>query len=373
MWSLRIGGAERALYQLVLGQRRTGTEVGVLVAGGLGLYGPLLEEAGVPIEVLGLRRGFDVLATRRARAIFAQWPVVHFHVAEPLLMAAAATTRARRYYTHRAGAFEYPLRRRLRYQASGRILRNGFHGIVGNTAHAADCASRLFRIRRPEIDVIYNGIDWSLLRAKRTTQDVRIELALTPDQFILGATGNLRACKRIDLAIRALQRTRADVALVIVGKGPERLALEQLAKELGVAHRLRFTGAKENIADYLQIFDAFVLPSGPEESFGNSAVEAMGFGLPTIVMRDGGGLTEHVRHEWSGIVAEDVDDLASWIDRIATAADLRAALGARAREQTRARYTVEAMVQGYGALYARATTLSSAPLGARYRAVTEAD
>ena len=39
MWSLRIGGAERALYQLVLAQRLSGAEVGVLVATEPGLYG----------------------------------------------------------------------------------------------------------------------------------------------------------------------------------------------------------------------------------------------------------------------------------------------------------------------------------------------
>ena len=39
----------------------------------------------------------------------------------------------------------------------------------------------------------------------------------------------------------------------------------------------------------------------------------MGLGLPTIVMHDGGGLVEHVIHEQTGIVAQDVDDVAEWI------------------------------------------------------------
>jgi glycosyltransferase involved in cell wall biosynthesis len=373
MWSLRIGGAERALYQLILGQRTAGMEVGLLVASELGFYGETLEAEGVVVERLGLRRGYDALASLRARSIFARWPVVHFHVAEPTLMAVAAATDGRRYYTHRAGAFDYSLRRRLRYLAAGLILRHRFHGIVGNTCQAAEAASRLFRVSRREIGVLYNGIDWSLLRAERRPEEVREELALTANHVVFGATGNLRDWKRLDIAIRALQQTRSGASLVIVGDGPERLNLERLARDLSVSHRVRFTGTKPNVADYLQVFDAFVLTSGPQESFGNSVVEAMGYGLPTIVMSDGGGLTEHVYHEQTGIVAKDVRDLVSWMDRLGAAGDLRATLGARAREQVRARYSVERMVQAYGALYAGTRSLSSARSDTGFRAAAEAD
>src|SRR4051794_25688393 len=86
MWTLAIGGAERAVYQLVLAQRQARIEAGVLVASDLGLYGDRLLAQGAPVETLGQRRGFDVGACLRARSILSSWDVVHFHVAEPLLM-----------------------------------------------------------------------------------------------------------------------------------------------------------------------------------------------------------------------------------------------------------------------------------------------
>ena len=49
----------------------------------------------------------------------------------------------------------------------------------------------------------------------------------------------------------------------------------------------------EAIADYVQVMDAFCLPSTGLESFGNAAVEAMALGVPTVVFADGGGLVEH--------------------------------------------------------------------------------
>lgn len=355
MWTLAIGGAERALYQLVLAQREAGTEVGVLVASGPGLYGDRLVAEGVAVETLGQRRGFNVAAGVRARPILSSWDAVHFHVAEPLLMLMAARGPAALYYTHRSGAFRYHLKQRLRYKAAGTIVRRRFAGIAGNTAHAGDVAADLFAVRREKIGVVYNGIDWDLLRPERDHRDVRAELDLRPGAVLLGTSANLRGWKRIDMVVRVLTQTPDDVVFVVVGDGPERRALETLARELGVGERVRFTGKRSNVADFLQIFDAFVLPSGPQESFGNSAVEAMGWGVPTIVLEDGGGLVEHVVHGETGVVARDEVDMAGWITRLAGDGALRRSIGAHGRDSVREKYTVERMVEGNADLYAGRT------------------
>jgi glycosyltransferase involved in cell wall biosynthesis len=353
MWALAIGGAERALYQLVLAQRASGVDAGVMIASTVGLYGERLGAAGVPVECLGQRRSLDIPAALRARSVFARWDVVHFHVAEPPLMLSAALTPGRMYFTHRAGAFRYPYRRLARYRAAGFVLRRRYDGVVGNTAHAADVASTLFSIPRQSIGVVYNGIDWDLLRPERDAADLRRELGVSQDQFVLGTTGNLRDCKRVDLVIRALARAGRKVVLIVVGDGPARKQLEALTRSLGLDSRTRFAGERSNVADYLQVFDAFVLASGGEESFGNSAVEAMGFGVPTIVLEDGGGLTEHVIHEETGLIATGVEDMAAWFDRLAVDPNLRAMLGARGRIAMREKYTIGRMLEGYAELYSR--------------------
>ena len=352
MWTLAIGGAERAVYQLVLAQREAGIEAGALVASDFGLYGDRLLAQGVTVETLRQRRGFDVAACARARSIVSNWDPVHFHVAEPLLMLAAARRHSRLYYTHRGGAFRYDRKQRLRYKAAGMIMRRRFTGMVGNTAHAADAASDLFAVPRARIGVVYNGVDWSILRPERDRSDVRAELDLRPGAVLLGTSANLRDWKRIDMVIRALAQTPRDVVFVVVGDGPARAPLETLARELGVGERVRFTGKRSNVADFLQIFDAFVLPSGPLESFGNSAVEAMGWGLPTIVLQDGGGLVEHIVHGETGVVATGEADMAGWITCLAGDVALRRSMGTRARDFVREKYTVERMVRGYSDLYA---------------------
>ena len=352
MWSLGTGGAERALYQLVLAQRASGMDVAVLVASKPGLYGERLAGQGVAVVSLGQRSGLDLLAARRARALFARWPIVHFHVAEPPLMLAAATAPGRAYYTHRAGLFRYPLARRARYGTVGSVVRRRFDGVAANTRHAADVAAQLLRVPRSQVDVVYNGIDWDLLRPERDERAVVAELGLRPGDVVVGTSANLRGWKRIDLLVHAVARLSRG-ALVVVGDGPDRAALESLAERTGLAARARFVGHTANVADYLQVMDIFALPSGPEESFGNSAVEAMGLGLPTVVLRDGGGLTEHVSHRETGVIADGADDLAYWIERLADDAQLRRNLGTSAREEVRSRYTTEQMVRGYARLYER--------------------
>ena len=136
----------------------------------------------------GSTTGFEVAACVRARSILSRWDVVHFHVAEPLLMLMAARGPARLYYTHRGGAFQYELKSRLRYKAAGAIMRGRFAGMAGNTAHAADVAADLFAMPRARIGVVYNGIDWDILRPERDQRDVRAELDVHPDAVLLGTS-----------------------------------------------------------------------------------------------------------------------------------------------------------------------------------------
>ena len=278
---------------------------------------------------------------------------IHFHACEPILMLVAATTPSTLYYTHRAGAFRYPPRRLLRYKMGGTIVRTRFAGVAANTNHAADFVSTLFHVDRTAIEVVYNGIHWDSLRPERAREAIRSELGLSQGRVVVGATGILRDWKRMDILLRALDRAKQNVECIIVGDGPDRPALEALTDRLHLRDRVSFLGRKANVADYLQVCDIFVMPSGPEESFGNSAVEAMGLGIPTIICRDGGGVREHVTHTETGIIVDDITEMADWIDRLAVDPTLRSQIGEAARELTRSRYTTDEMIKGYARLYAR--------------------
>lgn len=351
MWSLAIGGAERAVYQLATAQHAAGLNTGVLVASDLGLYGRRLREAGVQVEALGQRSVLDPLGWARAARRFAAWDIVHFHVPEPPLMLLASRTGASVVYTHRAGRFAYPVKRRLRYGAVGKIVRSGRWHVAANTRHAAQVAAGLFGLPASAIHVVYNGLDWDLLQATARPREVRTRLGIGEEEFVVGTSANLRPWKRVDLLLRAVSRTSPRTRCLVIGDGPDRAPLEALSSELGIAARVSFVGKQADVSGFLQACDAFVLPTGPEESFGNAAVEAMGVGLPTIVLADGGGLTEHVRHCETGIVAHDTEDVARWLDILSADDGLRDVLARQGREHVRSRYTTSAMVDGYSRMY----------------------
>lgn len=99
--------------------------------------------------------------------------------------------------------------------------------------------------------------------------------------------------KRVHLAIEAMARCPAPVGCTIVGDGPERPALEQLVARLGLAGRVRFTGALpfEAVLTHLAGADVAVLPARAE-GLGLALAEALMCGVPIVLCRDGGGLLD---------------------------------------------------------------------------------
>ena len=108
---------------------------------------------------------------------------------------------------------------------------------------------------------------------------LRAELGLEPRQLLIGAVGRLHPSKGVDVLISAFKAIAPrDAALVIVGEGPQRAALERLADG---DTRIHFTGFRSDVPRLLPELDLFVSPSR-EESFGLSILEAMRAGLPII-------------------------------------------------------------------------------------------
>ena len=106
------------------------------------------------------------------------------------------------------------------------------------------------------------------------------DLLSRPPQIV--AIGRLSPEKGHGLLLRAmsLMRTR-EARLTLVGEGPRRRHLEEQARHLGIAERVRFAGWQENIWPWLAQARVFALPSRTE-SFGNVVVEALAAGLPVI-------------------------------------------------------------------------------------------
>lgn len=102
--------------------------------------------------------------------------------------------------------------------------------------------------------------------------------------------------KRLHLLIEAaavLHRDGRPIPVTIAGEGPERRRLEALIARLNLGDWIRLPGAlpAPAVADLLATADLFILPA-IAEGYGLAAAEALLSGVPIVVCRDGGGLTD---------------------------------------------------------------------------------
>jgi glycosyltransferase involved in cell wall biosynthesis len=153
------------------------------------------------------------------------------------------------------------------------------------------------------------------------------------DVFV--TVGRLDRPKRIDLAIEAVRRVQdPSVGLVVVGDGPDRARLEQVA---GGDDRIRFVGRVQD-EELSELYRAArgVLVTPAEEDFGYVTVEAMQHGRAVITTTDAGGPTELVTDGRDGSVCEpDPRKLQRAVEALWSDAGLAARLGRAARTRAR--------------------------------------
>ena len=205
-------------------------------------------------------------------------------------------------------------------------------------------------------DVIPNGVDVRQFSPNpRMRSQVRAKLAAGPHTMVVGTVGRLDPVKDHITLLRAADialRKGVDLKLVIVGEGPQRAALEnQLSRTPHLARRTVFTGESKNVADWLNSFDLFVLPS-VSEGMSNTLLEAMAVGITPIATAVGGN-REVVEHELSGLLVPsgDAKQISEFIVQLAASPEWLESLGKRARERIVTQFSIERMVNRYSEMY----------------------
>jgi len=162
-----------------------------------------------------------------------------------------------------------------------------------------------------------------------TRDEARASLGI--EGFALGVAGRLTEQKALEDTLAALARVPR-VALLVLGDGPERAALERRAAQLDVSDRVRFLGAgtRDDVIVLFRAVDAALLTSA-WENLPHTLLEALAAGTPVIATAVG-GIPEVVRDGENGLLVppRDVAAAASAIDRLVRDEVLRASLAAAA-------------------------------------------
>ena len=145
--------------------------------------------------------------------------------------------------------------------------------------------------RAAQYAVVPSPVPIEALRASAPSRAAaRAGLGLAPDVYVVAGVGRLVPIKGFDLLVAALPELIARVPgaqVLLIGDGVERGALEAQAAALGVAARLRMSGAGSDVIGLLPAADVLAAPSR-NEGMGRVLVEALALGLPVVGTRVGG-------------------------------------------------------------------------------------
>jgi glycosyltransferase involved in cell wall biosynthesis len=135
-----------------------------------------------------------------------------------------------------------------------------------------------------KIEVIYNGVDLSTYRPGRNREETRARLGVPENTPLLVIVARLVPLKGHPVLLEALEiaaQRGVPFRALLVGDGPERAALEERARSLGLEARVAFTGARHDVPDLLGASDLAALVSH-QEALPNALIEAHASGLPVV-------------------------------------------------------------------------------------------
>lgn len=210
-------------------------------------------------------------------------------------------------------------------------------GFTADSAANIRDARRDHLVRRQPAKVVRCGIDLGeMARGQRTKAQLRSELRIAARDSIVLSVACLKPQKDPLTLVRVAAEViaqRPRTVFLLAGDGELRPAVESLARQLGVAHRVRLLGWRRDVADLMHASDLLLLTSR-WEGLPQVLPQAMAAGLPIVATRVDGN-PEAVEHGRSGLLYEsgDVAGLAEGTLRLLSDRALRRAFVRAGRER----------------------------------------
>ncbi|WP_421994061.1 glycosyltransferase family 4 protein [Roseococcus sp.] len=185
-----------------------------------------------------------------------------------------------------------------RYALPRRLIEGAMRDAAALIAVSAGLKEGLVALGAPpeKVTVLRNGVDLDTFRP--------LAIRKPSAAPVLLSVGHLIPRKGHDLVIGAIAAL-PDHRLIIVGEGPDRGALEALARRIGVADRVSFAGAQPhaNLPEFYAAADVMILASS-REGWANVLLEAMACGTP-VIASPAWGSREAVAAPEAGLVLDE--------------------------------------------------------------------
>lgn len=212
-----------------------------------------------------------------------------------------------------------------------------------------ELAQRTWRIPAQRLRRIPNGIDLKKF-APRSQQAARAALSFPADAFIVGWIGALRPEKNVERLLQAFAGLGSQSRLVIVGDGPLRVRLQEIAATLGIADRIFWLGLRRDVSAILPALDVLALSSDTEQ-MPVVVMEAMAAGLPIASVDVGDVRAMVASANAQFITAQSSTPLAAALQTLCGDQSLRRAIGTANHALAQQSFSLITMIDRYDALY----------------------
>ena len=353
---MKTGGAERVIADIAEGLDSERYDVRVWCVTRGGNTADELAEKGVEVKILGIssyHNPFNVL--RLKRLLREAGPdIVHTHgyFASVIGRISAQKAEVPVILAHVHSTYwDYKKRHILMERKLSRFTRK----LICCSKAVENFVRDVEKIGNAKTVVIYNGVDEARFYPRKDTPSIRSELGLDEKALVVGTISSLAPHKGHEYLVRAASLVKEkfpSAKFLIVGDGPLRTDLENLANNLKIHTNILFTGARKDIPKILSVMDVFVLPSSLREGLGIAIIEAMAAEKP-VVATDIGGIPEAVQRGETGFLVPPGNPraLAKAIIELLQNPEKAKEMGKKGRVRFKEKFTRKHMLSEIDALY----------------------
>lgn len=348
--SLRTGGAERLVTDLLPRLRAMGHDAGLILMDGTeSAFSEEARKRGIEIRALGmgLRDMHNPLLAIGLRRLLKKerYDIVHTHNTPCQILAAIAAPRGTCLVTTEHSTDNRRRHSRL-WRPADRLMYGRYRRIIACGVEAAESLRRYLPELSDRIVTVPNGIDLRAFAAAAPATDIVRRFA---GHRVIAMVAAFRPEKNHATMLEALALLPSDYALVLAGTGETLGSCRRLAERLGVAERVLFAGIRCDIPAVYAAADVAVL-SSLYEGLSLAAVEAMASGRP-LVASDVDGLRSTVSPGAVLFPSGDSEALADSIRRLCTDPALWQST-AKACMKKAAMFDISSTAEGYDKVYA---------------------
>ncbi len=361
-----IGGAERVLYQIVMGLDLSRFAVTLVMLYGEGEIVRLARQRGIhTVCHLGKNRFDPRIPLRLFRLARQERPDLVFTTGNLIATFWGTVLRQFGYAQRQIVAFHTARLLSWRVRPILRWRKQWVDRFVALAPAQMHFWQQQLGLHAQHFTIIPNGIDTTHFTPPADKRAVRRQLGLPEDALIIGNIAFFKPVKNLSLFVEIAAEVKQQFAeshFVLVGDGVERPHIEEQIRQRGLTAAFTLPGLQRDTAVWHQAMDILLLTSH-SEAFPLTLAEAAACGVP-VVATAAGGVPDVVQDGKTGLLAPPGDKslLVTHLARLCHDPALRQQLGQNAREWAVKEFSVEQMVQRYSRLFLELLEPAAKPL-----------